>query len=225
MNASNLLSRCLRPLLAATVGVLATSAFAQNPMEEVGQQHNAYIECVKGADPAGERNPVETLVKACGYDTQGEDAAEFIERNSAAVPKDTMQSAEVLLEPYRARITDEQFAYVLKMEEILDSSATVDEARKALEGLEAEAVERLGREPENDGVLAALSTARYSLGYWAAKEGGEASMQRAAGPGPIAKADALGALVGFLTGGIGGAVVVGVAYSVAAAVATYWWWR
>jgi hypothetical protein len=99
----------------------------------------------------------------------------------------------------------------------------VDEARKALERLEAEAVERLGREPENGGVLAALSTARYSLEYWAAKEGGEASLQRAAGP--ITKADAIGALVGFITGGIGGAVVVGVTYSVIAAVATYWWWR
>lgn len=213
MNASTL-SRFFRraPLFAAVFGVIATSAYAQNPQEEAGHQHNVYLDCLRKVDPAMERNPFETLIRQCGFDPQG-DAGEFIRVNTELMPRDLLQPVAVILEPHRERFTDEQYSYLLRMEEVLSTARSVDDARRGLEALEAEAVERLAGERGNEGILGALSISRYSLEYWVGS--GEVFKAKAKW-WQIVIADAVGGAVGSL-GGPAGVVGLGAACSGAVA--------
>jgi hypothetical protein len=201
MTTSILLSRCLRggSLLAAVFGLMATSAFAQNPMEEAGRLHNEYLDCIRRAAPNGDRNAFELLINACGYQPEG-DAEEFIRINNELVPKDLTQPVAVILEPHRRNLTEAQYAYALRMEEVLTSAGSIDEARKGLEALEAEAVANLGKEEGDNNALAMLSIARYSLEYWNAN--GEVGLMKAKW-WHIVIGDAVGGLIGGVALGVG----------------------
>jgi len=151
-------------------GVASAQIRSENPMSHAGQKHNELLACLLEVDPALSRDPFEVLVTDCGVDP-GMPVEEFIARYSAMVPSDLLAPIEKQTWR-RERFSDAQFAYMLRVESILQTQSP-EEAAVSLEQLEREAIQTLGREEADLAVLAGLSTARYSLYYWTIVNPGE----------------------------------------------------
>jgi hypothetical protein len=204
------LRRAVTVLVVLFAGV--ASAQSSNPMNYVGEQHNAYLGCLQKVDPEGKSNPLEVLVKSCGFESE-QPADEFIQEYSALMPADLLAPMSVKLEPYRREFNDKQYALALEIERIL-STQSPDQAAKSLDALEAKAVVSLGRENTDLAVLSGVSTARFSLRFW----------QSSGSPVPakakwwhVVLGDVAGGIVGGIFGGGVGAVGLGTACSKAVA--------
>ncbi|MGZ3458814.1 MAG: hypothetical protein ACXU86_09970 [Archangium sp.] len=202
----------LRRAVIVLAALFSGAAFAQNPMDYVGQQHNEYLGCLERVNPDASRNPLEVLVTDCGFQPE-QPADEFIQEYTALMPEDQLAPLSVKLEPYRAEFNDQQYGFALEIENIL-STQTPDEADKALEALEANAVESLGREKADLAVLSGLSTARYSLRFWQANPPAQAKKAKW---WQVVLGDVAGGIVGGVFGGGVGAVGLGAACSNAVA--------
>jgi hypothetical protein len=204
------LRRAVTLLVVLSAGV--ASAQSSNPMNYVGEQHNAYLGCLQSVDPTGKSNPLEVLVKDCGFESE-QPADEFIKEYSELMPADQLAPLSAKLEPYRREFNDKQYAFALEIERIL-STQSPDQAARSLDVLEANAVKSLGREKADLAVLSGVSTARFSLRFWQSNP-----------PAPQAKAkwwqvvlgDVAGGIVGGIFGGGIGAVGLGTACSQAVA--------
>lgn len=206
----------MSPLRSAlTVLVLFSASVASaggiNPMESVGEQHNLYLGCLQTLDPKGERNAFEVLVKDCGFEA-GMPAGEFVETYSQLMPRDLEAPLDVMLKDVRGKFTAEQYSYLSRIESVL-SSQSPEEAARALEALEAEAVSSLGGKAEDLAVLGGLATARYSLSFW--QKNPPVAMK--AKWWQVVLGDVAGGVVGGIFGGGVGAVGLGTACSQAVA--------
>jgi hypothetical protein len=204
------LRRAVTVLVVLCAGVASAES---NPMESVGEQHNLYLGCLQKVDPDGKSNPLEVLVKNCGFESE-QPAEEFIKQYSALMPEDHLAPLSAKLEPYRREFNDRQYAFALEIERIL-STQTPEESAKSLAALEAKAVVSLGREKADLAVLSGMSTARFSLAFW--QSNSEDPKPRKAKWWQVVLGDVAGGIVGGIFGGGVGAVGLGTACSQAVA--------
>lgn len=216
----------VRRLVLCAGALVAGAASAQdgsdNPMAFVGEQHNGMLACLVVEHTDAKVSPFETLVTRCGFKA-GMPTEEFVATYSPYIPKDMLAPMTEQMRPYRAYFNDKQYGFIEQMERIL-STQEPREAAVSLARLEKEAVATLGRDRSDLAVLAGLSTARSSTCIWG--DGGctptwpwpwprpkprwpEAAMQARIPWWVVASVDAVGAMVGGILAGPGGAVAMG----------------
>lgn len=193
---------------------LSPARAAENPLEHVGVQHNAYLACVMEQDTAQGTSPLRTLVERCGFDA-GMSADELVHKYDFMVGAHVGVGVTEGAAPYRDYFIDYEFSFVTRMDAILSLAADKATTDSLLAALEDEAVSRLNdRTRSGQSLLASISTARHSVSYWAEHPEGDDVQQRF--PWDIVGADLLGALGGTLIGGPVMGTAIGVACSAAA---------
>lgn len=187
---------------------------AENPLEHVGIQHNAYLACVMEQDTTQGTSPLRTLVERCGFDA-GMSADELVRKYDFMVGAHVGVGVAEGASPYREYFSDYEFSFVTRMDAILSLDADKATTDSLLAALEDEAVSRLNAGTRSgQALLASISTARHSVNYWAEHaEGGDVEQRF---PWDIVGADLLGALGGTLIGGPIMGTAIGVACSAAA---------
>jgi len=164
-------------LLILALACVATPAFAQqdsvpeeNPMEEMGVLHNAYLGCLMKQDPEMQLNSLRVLVERCGLSVKGDPEA-FIEEAGRLLPPDPLASWDDKLAPYHGLFNEQQQSFLDQLEAILSrTDATALQIAKSLSGLGIRASDELGREQADLAVLAAISVASHSLQFWTSEE-------------------------------------------------------
>ncbi|MEH6419420.1 hypothetical protein [Pseudomonas sp. CGJS7] len=156
----------LSATLALALGAcFSSSAWAGNPLDNVGVEHNAYLGCLMadGAPPPS----LELLVTRCGYRPQGS-VSDFIRTYQPYMPTEARSTYSQRVAPYRTQFTPAEYAFVAKIERALSPQAqSPEEIDRALAALEDQALAQLGdKSPGARGILASLSTARHSLQFW-----------------------------------------------------------
>lgn len=199
-----------RMLLVALAFAWLPAHAAVNPFDQVGFEHNVYLECLmaKGGDTTV--SPLRRIVEECGFDP-GTSIDDFIAGYSQFVDVDPSLSVVERMRPYRARYTDAQFSFFEKIDQVLLLAETQAEADAMFADLEADAIARLGtRTAAERSIFAALSTARHSLEYWSLAYAPPAAAAGAISPQRlkwwqkvliVVGADLLGAAGGTLIGG------------------------
>ena len=197
----------------AFVGLARPAQAAENPMEQVGVQHNAMLSCLYKVDPSGSSDPFQLMVDVCGLrvDMTG---AEFSEEYSQRLPSDPLAPMDEQLKPYREEFSEEQYKYIEEMERVLTTQEPAA-AAKSLASLESRAAGSLGSEKGDLAVLSGLSTAKYSLRFWL--NGSDPVPAKKAKWWQVVLGDVVGAVVGSLVGGPAGAAGLGAACSEAVA--------
>jgi hypothetical protein len=187
---------------------------AENPLDYVGIQHNAYLACVMDQDVLPGTSPLRTLVERCGFDA-GMSADELVRKYDFMVAAHVGVGVTEGAVPYRDHFSDYEFSFVTRMDAILSLDADQATTDSLLAALEDEAVSRLNpRTRSGQALLASISTARHSVNYWAEhSEGGDVEQRF---PWNIVGADLLGALGGTLIGGPIMGTAIGVACSMSA---------
>lgn len=152
-------------VLAGVVGSSASAFAAENPMDDVGVLHNAYLGCLQKTGGSIEDSLIR-LVEKCGFDP-GMSADAFVKAYQPVIEMDpTIPLAEKML-PYRKRYSAYEFSYFERMDSIFISATDFNEADKMLAKLENEAVANIDPATSNGAnILASLSVARHSLRYW-----------------------------------------------------------
>lgn len=204
-------------ILAACAWAGNAQAEQRNPFDYIGESHNLYLECLmlNGGDSGP--SALARVVSECGFEPQT-DPKQFVADYSDVVDDDPTLSIVERMRPYRDRYDDYQFSFFERLDAILRSAESPEDARRALAMLEAEAITKLGtRTTQEQSIFAALSTARYSLEYWVVAWGETAQTSGDMGALrlkwwvkvlAVVGADLLGAAGGTLIGGpaVGGAV-------------------
>ncbi|BAV96010.1 hypothetical protein [Lysobacter enzymogenes] len=165
-------------LALALAAGFASPAWAANPMDKVGIEHNAYLGCLMADE--GKMPTLKRLVDRCGYRPEGS-VDDFIRTYEPFMPKDTTSTYRERLAPYRAQFTAAEYAFVDRIDAALSPQAqSPEEIDKALAELETQALAQLGDKSTGArAILGSLSTARHSLEYWtpyySAREPGNAA--------------------------------------------------
>lgn len=215
MKLKKTLSLCLLSIVMGTAPLSSVQA-GDNPMDEVGANHNLAVDCLMRDGGPADASAFERVVKVCGYDP-GEPVDAFVERNKPLLELDYQQPIAKHMDAFRDSYTSEEFAYFEKLDTVLETSEDAKQGEEKLAALEAEAVAKLDPRSESaKSVLGALSTARHSLAYWQTheKDVGAAGIWT-----PwrwrlfwVVRAD----IIGYLYTGSWGAAAV-ISYY-------YWWW-
>lgn len=163
-------------LLGCTIGA---SASASNPIDSAGVRHNQMLGCLEKQDPPDDGLLI-AVVKECGYDP-GMPLDTFVKTYLPVFDIPPGTAAVTVMEPFRERYSDYEFAFFARLDEIFFTSASVDELKERLATLESEAAERL--DPESDAgrtLLGGISVARHSADHWAeyAEPGADSSKAR-----------------------------------------------
>lgn len=216
---STLAAFARRSLLAAAmafVGFAGPAHAAGNPMDSVGEQHNAFLACLLKNDPDGRMDPFHVIIDVCGLEA-GASGDEFSKVYSPLIPSNPLAPLAEQIAPVRREFSDAQYAYLAKMEEIL-STQTPEQAAKSLDALESSAVRSLKRENADLAVLSGLATARHSLQFWTGgTSGGTPPVAMKAKWWQVVLGDVAGGIVGGIFGAGVGAVGLGTACSAAVA--------
>jgi hypothetical protein len=106
-----------------------------NPMDWVGQKHNAGVECLMKDRSPYDATAFERVVTACGYDP-GMPADAFVERSKPMLDQDFQQSIAKHMDAHRGEYTAEEFEYFLKLDAIFESAESPRQAEEALAELE-----------------------------------------------------------------------------------------
>lgn len=162
-------------VLSIMFSTLASSpAYAQNPMDESGAASVAYLACVLEGRPVTVDAAVRSLVERCGYDP-GMPTDQFVSQTLATLPSEPLAPVAEQLAPFRRQFTDKQFAYVVSLDHVLQTSKSFDEMSIQLARLEAQATNELGRSKQDLKVLGALSSARHGFSFLSTFEDGRVS--------------------------------------------------
>ncbi|TXH73835.1 MAG: hypothetical protein E6Q88_04925 [Lysobacteraceae bacterium] len=150
-------------LLGGAIGMPAIAA--DNPMEEVGIAHNLYLECLS-LSKNQEVSPLRRLVEDCGYDP-GMSTDDFVKRYESVVNTDPTTTLAVRLESSTIAYSDYERSFFYRIDEVVASANSMDEAMTRFATLEQEAIANLSVRTEGGrSVLATFSTLRHSIDYW-----------------------------------------------------------
>jgi hypothetical protein len=187
---------------------------ADNPMERIGIDHNRYLDCAMRSSTSASESPLRVIVDRCGFDA-GMDADALEAQYGFMVDMHVGVSVLEGAEHYRGYFSQEEHSYISRIDMILKLDLGEAETYAMLEVLESEAIAELNSDSRTgQAILAALSTARHSLRFWAAS--GRGGTGGARFPWNIVGADLLGALGGTLIGGPVMGTALGVACSMSA---------
>ncbi|ATB29736.1 hypothetical protein [Melittangium boletus] len=203
------LRRSVTLLAVLFAGAASAQIKSANPMNHVGEQHNAYLACLQKVNADGKSNPLEALVDQCGFKPE-QPADEFIQEYTELMPENLLAPLSETLAPHRKAFNDKQYYFALEIERVL-STQSPEQASKSLADLENKAVQSLGRETADLAVLSGVSTARHSLLFWTQSPPARIKWWH------VVLADVAGGVVGGVVGGVAGAVGLGTACSNAVA--------
>ncbi|MGH8080755.1 MAG: hypothetical protein ACREP7_09275 [Lysobacter sp.] len=162
-------TRLSRWIAVALLACACAPAFAGNPMERVGVEHNAYLGCLvaQGDNGARKGSSLEDVVDLCGYKPEGS-REEFIGKYASYMPTDRDLRFGERVAPYRKRFDSREAAFLDRIDRALSSDAqSAAEIDAELTKIENEAIAQLdAKRPGSQAVLAGLSTARHSLEFW-----------------------------------------------------------
>jgi len=149
---------------------------AENPMELVGVEHNLYLECLSlSKDQAA--SPLRRLVEDCGYDP-GMATDEFVKKYHGLVNVDPKTTLAARLETSAIQYTEYERSFFHRIDEVVATASSLEEANAKFAELEREAVEQLStKNAGGRAVLATFSTLRHSLDYWSKAEVGAAGTE------------------------------------------------
>jgi len=204
------LRRSVTLLAVLFAGAASAQIKSANPMNYVGEQHNAYLACLQKVNADGKSNPLEALVDQCGFKPE-QPADEFIQEYTELMPENLLAPLSQMLAPHRKAFNDRQYSVALEIERVL-STQSPEQAARSLADLENKAVQSLGRETADLAVLSGVATARHSLIFWT-----QSPPQARAKWWQVVLADVAGGIVGGVFGGGVGAVGLGTACSGAVA--------
>ncbi|MCI2262930.1 hypothetical protein [Xanthomonas indica] len=189
-------------LFVATATLLINSAFgttpvqaAENPLDQVGIQHNMYLGCLMDAK-ASRDEALAVLVEKCGYNP-GMPLERFIATHQPMIDAiDPLRPMTENLVELRQQLSDYEFSFIVRMDQIVQNTESLDAAAVQFEELEREGIARLDPKSKNGAlVLSALSVVRHSARYWSKFSAGTTSK-----PDPkkgwaiVSVCDAMGAL-------------------------------
>ncbi|MFK3650388.1 hypothetical protein ACI2IY_18425 [Lysobacter enzymogenes] len=152
-------------LALALAAGFSSSAWAANPMDKVGIEHNAYLSCLMADE--GKMPTLQRLIDRCGYRPDSK-PDEFVRTYQPFMPKDTTSTYAERLAPYRAQFSAAEYAFVERIDQVLSPQAqSPEEIDEGLAKLEAQALAQLGDKSTGArAILGSLSVARHSLAYW-----------------------------------------------------------
>jgi len=156
-------------LLVSAIG--GGNAFAaNNPQDDVGVQHNRYLDCLRtGRVPVEEM--LDYLVGQCGYKPDMS-MDQFRKTFNWTYDLDPSVPLVKHMDPFQTQYTAKEFDFFRRIDEINAKAGSLENATALYERLENEAVATLDPTSRGAaGVLASLSVARHSLAYWTAVEG------------------------------------------------------
>lgn len=166
--------------LASSLLLVSASAFAAgNPMEDVGRMHNVYLDCLVSRGVTNDASMLRRVVDECGYRPEGGDTDAFVKRYASMLPVDLSLTVTDRMRAYREQFSDYEFSFFARIDDIIATAETREDAANRLIALEDEAVAKL--DPSSTGgkaVLSGLSVALYSLEYWSAYYATQAAAER-----------------------------------------------
>jgi hypothetical protein len=188
-------------LSAALFAILGVSNVqAGNPMEHVGIEHNVYLGCLMRANSDQSIPALARIVDECGLRV-GTSTEEFVAYYQPLLNSNYDDSVVQQVARYRSLFTLEQFAYLEQIDRIFAMSRDESEILSQLARLESHAIANLGTKSRAEqAVFAGLSTAQYSLKFWAERNADSVSAKRAKW-WQIVLSDLAGAVVGTALGG------------------------
>ena len=178
-----------------------TGRAADNPMESVGIAHNQYLDCLRTqADSASDADAViRTLFRQCGYgsgiqeDLFVRQYGDLLEHQAELVRIDAQW-------PLRGEFSQEEFEFLIAIQQSLLASRDAPAADAALARLEDQANDLFDpRTRQGQAILAGLATARHSVRYWSAFADQNAIPY--AYFIPVETADWIGSVIGTVAGG------------------------
>ncbi|WP_295863815.1 hypothetical protein ACM9XD_09505 [Xanthomonas sacchari] len=162
-----------KKLFAATATLLVGSAFgaapvlaAENPLDQVGIQHNMYLGCLMDTK-ASREEALSVLVEKCGYNP-GMPLERFIATQQPMIDAiDPLRPMTENLAELRQQLSAYEFSFIVRMDQIVQNAEGLDAAAVQFEELEREGIARLDARSKNGAlVLGALSVVRHSARYW-----------------------------------------------------------
>lgn len=162
-----------------TIAAIAASAFgatpasaAENPMDEVGLQHNMYLECLQSTGGTAE-DSLRRLIEKCGY-AQSMSTDEFVKTYQPVIELDPGLTLVEKMAAERFRFTKYEFSFYERIDDVVATAVDPGQADAMFAKLEEEAIANLDPRTRNGAnILGSLSTARHSLRYWV-KHGADA---------------------------------------------------
>ncbi len=151
-------------LVGSAVGLPALAA--ENPMDHAGAQHNMYLGCLMDLNPSHDQ-ALTLLVKKCGY-APGMPLEQFIATQQPIIDGiDPTRSVTENLTGLRQRFSAEEFAFVVRIDQIVENADDLEAAAAQFEELERDALAKLDPTSRNGAlILGGLSVARHSTRYW-----------------------------------------------------------
>lgn len=154
------------------ITAIALSAFggapvsaAENPMDDVGLQHNMYLECLQSTGGSVE-DSLRRLVEKCGY-AQSMPLDEFVKTYQPVIELDPGLTLVEKMASEQSRFTKYEFSFFSRIDDVVATAADPDQADAMFAKLEQEAIATLDPRTRNGAnILGSLSTARHSLRYW-----------------------------------------------------------
>ncbi|UYC15528.1 hypothetical protein NRY95_17740 [Xanthomonas campestris pv. phormiicola] len=156
----------------ATAALLVGSAFglpalaAENPVDQAGIQHNMYLGCLMDLNVSHDE-ALTLLVKKCGYDP-GMPLEQFIATQQPIIDAiDPTRPLTENLDGLRQQFSADEFAFIVRIDQIVENAEDLDAAAAQFEELERDAMARLDPRSKNGAlILGGLSVARHSTRYW-----------------------------------------------------------
>ncbi|MBB5885004.1 hypothetical protein DYQ93_02860 [Xanthomonas sp. LMG 8992] len=151
-------------LAGGAIGVPALAA--ENPVDQAGIQHNMYLGCLMDLNPSHDE-ALTLLVKKCGYDP-GMSLERFIATQQPIIDGiDPTRPVTENLAGLRQRFSAEEFAFVVRIDQIVENAEDLEAAAVQFEELERDAMAKLDPTTKNGAlILGGLSVARHSTRYW-----------------------------------------------------------
>lgn len=154
-----------------------------NPMEQAGIEHNLYLECLEASKDKA-ISPLRRLVDECGYEP-GMSTDDFVKRYQWLHEISPDTSLAVRLQSSTIKYSEYERTFFYRIDEIVATAASLEEATTRFSLLEQEAIENLSEKSSSGrSVLATFSTLRHSLEYWMAVEIDENTLVRGRDPKP-----------------------------------------
>lgn len=188
-------------LSAALIAILGVSNVqAGNPMEHIGIEHNVYLGCLMRANSDQNIPALARVVDECGLRV-GTSTEEFVAYYQPRLNSNYDDSVVQQVARYRSLFTAEQFAYFEQIDRIFATASNETEILSQLARLESHAIATLGTKSRAEqAVFAGLTTAQYSLKFWAERNGDAPRLMKAKW-WQIVLSDLAGAVVGTALGG------------------------
>ena len=210
-----------RNALVLAFAFASTTAFAgrANPADGTGEAHNKYLACVMDSGELPDDAAIwDALFDYCGFDA-GMEKETFVARYGDTLSDAGLNLSETAaLYAPKGGYTRAQLSVYAQVDALYASHLSERETLAGLAAIESKAIRTLGRSTGDMAVFAALDVAESSTQYWNSGVGGSDLPGIESKWWQIVLADAAGAGIGMLGGGIPS---VGLATAFSTAVGLY----